>query len=263
MLIEHVCDFCGTAFKQGYMLGAHTISCRSNPRFEEINTKRKLIATKKRARQLMCTKCGVPIVRMLTDAGLARGAYAKHCSRTCANGHQVSSVTKARISNALSIRSRLPEYIEDVCVICGETFKKKRNKHTKTCNNGVCRSQCRSQSLKGNPSGKKGGYRPRNIQTYNGQTFDSKWEVVFAQRLDNLNITWERNITRGFTYVDTSGRERRYFPDFYLLESDTYIEIKGYASPATQHKMSDAVRRNGIKLKILTSLNEIGSFVGR
>ena len=56
------------------------------------------------------------------------------------------------------------------------------------------------------------------------------------------------------------GRTRKYYPDFYLPNFDTYIEVKGYATSQTIHKMNDAIKRNNIKLIVLSSLSEIQSF---
>jgi len=89
--------------------------------------------------------------------------------------------------------------------------------------------------------------------------FDSTWEVALAKRLDDLTINWVRN-KDALQYKDQSGANRRYYPDFYIPEHNAYIEVKGYATEATRHKMTDAIKRNSIKLIILWSLNEIEQF---
>lgn len=61
---------------------------------------------------------------------------------------------------------------------------------------------------------------------YNGIDLHGTWEVKYAQYLDANSIKWIRN-KDSFTY-SFEEKERRYTPDFYLLDSDEYIEIKGY-----------------------------------
>lgn len=52
------------------------------------------------------------------------------------------------------------------------------------------------------------------------------WELKYAQYLDEHRIKWIRN-KDSFSY-EFEGKERKYTPDFYLIDSDEYIEVKGY-----------------------------------
>ena len=52
-----------------------------------------------------------------------------------------------------------------------------------------------------------------------------KWELWFAEWLDRNSIKWTNKI-KGFEYQWEGSRT--YFPDFYLLDYDRYVEIKGY-----------------------------------
>jgi len=259
--MDHPCTFCERSFSSGRELGSHVRSCIQNPKYAEIKAKRIASQTQERVSYFItCLKCPNAFTLVITKKQFEAGAYRKHCSRSCANGHQHSSDTIIRIQNSLHARPKLPEYVENICVICHQTFQRKRRTNTKTCTNPVCRSQFRSERLRGNASGKRGGYRPRSVQVYNNTGFDSMWEVALAKRLDELHVHWERNAARYLSYVDLNGRVRKYFPDFYVPSLDTYIEVKGYATTATKHKMSDAATRNNVKLVILTSLEAIGSF---
>lgn len=60
---------------------------------------------------------------------------------------------------------------------------------------------------------------------YNGSKLDGGWELIVAKWFDLNNIKWIRN-TNGFNY-DWNG-PRTYFPDFYLIDLDLYVEVKGY-----------------------------------
>ena len=52
------------------------------------------------------------------------------------------------------------------------------------------------------------------------------WELKYAQFLDSNNIKWERCKIR-FPYL-YQGSTHYYTPDFYLIDTNEFIEIKGY-----------------------------------
>jgi len=56
---------------------------------------------------------------------------------------------------------------------------------------------------------------------------DSGAELTFAQLLDQHSITWTKNTTKWFAFIDNKGKERKYYPDFYLIDYDFWIEVKG------------------------------------
>jgi hypothetical protein len=62
--------------------------------------------------------------------------------------------------------------------------------------------------------------------TYKGVDLHGKWELKYAQWLDNNRVKWMR-CKQAFEYT-FENKTRRYTPDFYLPDTDEYIEIKGY-----------------------------------
>ena len=66
---------------------------------------------------------------------------------------------------------------------------------------------------------------------------DGTWELEVAKFFDRERINWRRNKQR-FKYLDLVNKERTYCPDFYLIDSNTYIEIKGYATDLDKLKWS-------------------------
>lgn len=76
------------------------------------------------------------------------------------------------------------------------------------------------------------------ISKYAGEVMlMGSWELKFAEYLDNNNIPWRRpkekfyyeylSLRKGFGY---------YIPDFYLIEENRYIEIKGYETDKDRAK---------------------------
>jgi len=61
---------------------------------------------------------------------------------------------------------------------------------------------------------------------YNGEWMHSNWELEVAKWLDSKEITWTKKM-QSFEY-EWNGETRQYFPDFYLIEFNLYIEVKGY-----------------------------------
>jgi len=88
-------------------------------------------------------------------------------------------------------------------------------------------------------------------------SMDSTWEVMMATRLDELGVTWRRDKNMKLSYKTRGGRKKNYIPDFYLIDYDIYIEVKGYWTDAARHKMKAVQKRHPVKILILESLAEI------
>ena len=79
--------------------------------------------------------------------------------------------------------------------------------------------------------------------------FFSRWEANYARLLNYLSVQW---IHQPKTFqLET----QKYTPDFYVPESDTYIEIKNYMSPYSQ-KRDDEFRKLYPNLKLVVILKE-------
>lgn len=61
---------------------------------------------------------------------------------------------------------------------------------------------------------------------YNGFKLKGTWELETAKWLDRNNIKWT-NILDGFEY-EWNESIHLYYPDFYLIDYNYYIEVKGY-----------------------------------
>jgi hypothetical protein len=69
---------------------------------------------------------------------------------------------------------------------------------------------------------------------YKGCKLRGSWEYAYAQYLDAQNIIWEQP-RESFPY-EFEGKIRQYFPDFYLPQTDDFIEIKGYETEKDRAK---------------------------
>lgn len=68
-------------------------------------------------------------------------------------------------------------------------------------------------------------------------SLDGTWELKVAIYLDLNNIEWKRNTER-FPYFGEDEKIHYYTPDFYLPESDSYLEVKGYETDLDRLKWS-------------------------
>lgn len=87
-------------------------------------------------------------------------------------------------------------------------------------------------------SGKK-KIRGKNIEYIdrkgNRLLMKSTWEYKFAIYLDGLNVDWEYE-TKSFELLMPDGKTSFYFPDFYIPDTDEFIEVKGRWYPHSKIK---------------------------
>jgi len=67
-------------------------------------------------------------------------------------------------------------------------------------------------------------------------SLDSSWEEALAIRLDELNVNWIR--PGPIKWIDDNDITHNYFPDFYLVDFDVYLDPKNpYAIKAQERKI--------------------------
>lgn len=124
---------------------------------------------------------------------------------------QLSEETRQKLSNA--IKKRTPDFLAENAKKISKTVKRK-------VANGTWH----------NSRGKK------YVVEYKGIKFDSSWEVAYAKFLDSKNIRWKRN-TDSFCYF-WNNENHNYTPDFYLVDTNEYVEIKGWEQERDRAKWS-------------------------
>jgi hypothetical protein len=83
---------------------------------------------------------------------------------------------------------------------------------------------------------------------------DSSWEEALAIRLDELGIIWSR--PGPIQWVDEYDVKHNYFPDFYLLDFDLYLDPKGPYAFKSQINKIKCLTEQIKNLIIITSLAE-------
>ena len=64
------------------------------------------------------------------------------------------------------------------------------------------------------------------------------WELIYANYLNENNIRWTRNTKLRYRLFEDDYLHT-YYPDFYLIDTDEYIEIKGYWWTSKDGKRDD------------------------
>ena len=94
------------------------------------------------------------------------------------------------------------------------------------------------------------------------------WEKQFAEKLNELDIPWERGKSYKISYIKDSDKiVHNYHPDFYLPTIDTYVEIKGYWWKSKDGRVDDKKKMQNIvdqhpefNILILDSIEKIQNF---
>ena len=266
---EFLCNICGKSFNSYQSLGAHCVShtkrnlvsCEiCNKRFGKAQIENHLIICKENFyKKNYCKQCNIEINKNNI-----------FCSKSCSNiFRKPTAEHKLRTSLAMCGRQYNKSLYEPKkCKYCEKDIAPIEGIKTPT----FCKPKCNeslkhlSYALSNSLKGKTGGYREGGGrgkgEKIDGVWFDSTWEIKLARRLTDLQIKWSRDYkNHKFVYFDENGKKRKYYPDFYLDDFNAYIEVKGYWTSQTKHKMEQVKINNpGIKIIILESLEDIQNF---
>lgn len=114
-----------------------------------------------------------------------------------------------------------------------------------------------SESAKRNK--RSGGYRVGSGRSrgcwyeskFAGKVYlDSSWELAYAKWLDLNQVKWQRCKNK-FDY-EFDGKKSNYIPDFYLIDLNLFVEIKGYVTERDQAKWKSIRETHNKELVVLT-----------
>lgn len=223
---------------------------------------------------VVCAKCGKPF-DVLERQKLHPQKDKYHCSISCWNSRgNRSEETKLKIKQTL-FKKNQQKYkakgqdkiitddgkilINKICTICGKQFQIRNTQIITTCSK-MCYAQLPKKTTRQpiKDTSRMGGARDgggySKVIPYTnrfGETMKlNREEIIVATHLDMLGVNWCRN-TVGFPYITLDGKNRKYYPDFYVIDYDVYVEYKGWITDKMAHKMNKAVDINGLSLVIV------------
>lgn len=140
------------------------------------------------------------------------------------------------------------------CVVCGNNVFT----YSKTCStacNSIAISDARQKHIEKNGINSIGKYF--YFKNNKPILLDSSYELHAALILDawkhqNIVLDWDKNKTEYVTYADSSGKLRKYFPDFKVINTDgslKWIETKGFQTIIDGLKWK-AAKDNGMDLDV-------------
>ena len=154
--------------------------------------------------------------------------------------------TKIKISNRLKelvrlnpskfITNKKPSKIVNCFECDNEMFLRPSDK------NKFCSPKCRLKAIEGGfLKGKSGGYRNGSGRSksgwYKGIFCNSSYELAWVIFSLENKTNFVRN-TEWFNYTNSNNKLSRYYPDYKLLDTDEYIEIKGYKEKEFLNKVN-------------------------
>lgn len=120
------------------------------------------------------------------------------------------------------------------CKVCHTTFYQSITSARTTCSR-ACQTYAATKIRSYQNGSRKPVYynKPDTGETV---MLESSWELKVAEYLDSLAIKWTR--PEPMSWTDNTGKDRLYYPDFYLPDNDTYLDPKNpYCMEQDKEKM--------------------------
>lgn len=149
-------------------------------------------------------------------------------------GHQDHHYTKARLLGLP--RPTISEEYRERLRIRGLNqiwTEERRKRHSESMKKAVLNNP--DSYSKNNVSGRA------KLVEYGNTKLKGGWEVKVAVWLDKNNISWTNEIEP--IKYSWEGKDKLYFPDFYLPEYDLYIEVKGYKRDIDEAKWNSVEKQ--------------------
>lgn len=235
---HYVCK-CGKEFDNGISLQHHEMSCL---KYKEWKKEQKNIRESKRLPNGLF-KCENPGCTNEHDGSYGSGRfccnkcrriYSGLMSNATMNNNGIRKIVARKAANTIHKNINDGTYIP----IGHSQSKETREKLS------IARSR-----ILDNPN--SGGFKDvkwYHVSNLNGEDFVVRghWEENVANRLNSNGVLWVRN--RWLHYI-RDGISRTYNPDFYLPNTNEYIEVKGYYSESDKEKMRLVLENNpGIRI---------------
>lgn len=262
MDIQINCSLCGKLFSKRKAEYNRQIRNGNNNFYCSAECFKTIITVKKRTYKIYnkpCLKCGK--LFSSSDAKKARKCCSLECAVYYAQTFRPRKPDHLKVKNTKSYHKYSNR--EFICVVCNNPFLKRvwSGSIRKTCSK-ECKSILFSKILRAHPN--CGGQTNYKKYLYKDIWMDSKWEVEVATLLDKKEIKWKRDRSINFKWIDKEGKERRYYPDFYLPDFDVYLDPKNkFLIEKDCFKIEYVIKHHKVKIiwgllpKIINFVNEL------
>lgn len=206
----------------------------------------------------ICEHCG----KVMTE----KYGSGRFCCEACAHSHKPTTDQLQKIkefNSQMSIKKRIineSKYYEhpNYCKVCGNVLSYDKRRRKVCCHECLIKliqqqklELCAKQGTNLCGKGIRGYYK--------GYYCQSSWELAYVIYNIDHGINFIRN-KEGFKYI-LNNIERTYFPDFYLLDTKEYVEIKGYYDSKTKEKEKQFPKNKKLKILCLKEMKPILNYV--
>ena len=212
------------------------------------------VCVSKSGNERFCKECSVQIFKLPHQGEFCT----RKCGATYNNRFRTKeSRQKQAISVSLSTKGKpsplkgriLTERTLYKTCPCGQPFNCKKKPNQQYCSIG-----CVSSFAAFARSHKWGRCLSIPYTLLSGETItlQSTWEVAVADYLTENNIRWERPAS--IPWIDSTGKKRRYYPDFYLPDHDLYLDPK---NPRVMARDQEKIRMVSQEIRLLVGPLEV------
>lgn len=208
-----------------------------------------------------CKSCGKPIP-------YKQKAVKQFCNKSCSAQYNNtlrgprSEKTKKAISDSMKVRvtegrHKAPQCKSckiqiTECKVCGKPFIQRSWGVRKTCSE-ECIVKAKTSRTYRNGSRKTIYFNNPNQGKI---VLESSWELEIAKLLCEKQIKWIR--PEPMKWVDSKGKVHLYYPDFYLVDHNLYLDPKNpYCMEKDKEKMSIVEEQIKIEYGSLSKIKEI------
>lgn len=249
---------CGKEFQKESSLKSHARFCKLYTK------KKKKESIYKKKENLYECECG-----KIFEKSQSLNAHFSYCI-VHRKGKKSSRIHKKGVMNGWS--DFTTDYINNIRKKSGETLSKKiKSGDIISAFKGKKHTKISKEKISSSNTGRNNGY----IKTKYYDVFcpyenkivkvQGKWEFEYANFLNKNNIKWVRSRKIYFKYkLFKNDYWHTYYPDFYLIDKDEYIEIKGFWWKSSDGRVDDKrkmkmVKKYNIdkKITVITNLNFI------
>jgi len=187
----------------------------------------------------------------------------KFCSHSCAatntnkvrieSGWSLSELSRSMLAETIRNKPKRPKKMSyfSYCAICDKCFE--------GYNRTVCSPNCFSEYMrlsafrnKLGETGQRSGRIEYTLDSFNNKVrLESSYESRVAKLLNNANINWVR--PKPISYKDESGANHRYYPDFYLVDYNLYLDPKNkHLIVKDSDKIKRVMNQNNVQIEIIS-----------
>lgn len=266
MRIEKTCKHCGKSFFVEYVANGSGSGNATRRKYCSQKCKKDWYkipenGTKQKVECKICSKeFYFPHSQAKNRVTCSKECYAKHMAfvntrhakikkqcNSCLNPFEVNENSAQKFCSPDCFSKSLCDKKEIFCEVCNNKLTVKKSATTRFCNK-ICSRKGQSLGLiKSHTNGRTGWRTDIRDSPY----FKSSFEADYARYCiyKNIRFEYEKKVFE----TEVNGKKRFYTPDFYLPDSDEFIELKGIRE--SENLFSKKLNSNSAARESLDSTN--------